>query len=156
MLHLNGDAKLEGAVYQVFADDDIWNVARTVKYYSKGDLVATRTTNSTGGTTSVTGLPLGKYTVKEITPSLGYLIDPTVYSVELVYADQNTPVITKSVTSPEVVKKQRIHIFKSGIKTQSGEVQGLQGAEFTIKLFADVEKALAQGFSYAEIWNRNR
>lgn len=30
--------------------------------------------------------------------------------------------------------------------------QGLQGAEFTIKLYKDVEKAYEQGYSYEEIW----
>lgn len=47
----------------------------------------------------------------------------------------------------------QVHIFKSGIKEQSGVVPGLVGAEFTIKLLSDVEKALASGYSYAEIWN---
>ena len=41
----------------------------------------------------------------------------------------------------------------TGIKILSGLVPGLEGVEFTIKLNSDVEKALAQGYSYAEIWN---
>lgn len=148
-----GDGKLENATYQVFADEEIYNKAHTVKYYNKGDLVATRTTSSNGGMESVTDLPLGRYIVKEITPPLGYLIDTNVYTVNLEYANQNTTVITQSVTSNEKVKKQKIHIFKSGIKEQSGQAQGLQGVEFTIKLFADVEKAKGLGYTYSEIWN---
>ena len=148
-----GDGKLENATYQVFANEDIYNKAHTIKHYSKGDLVATRTTSSTGTMESVTNLPLGKYVVKEITPSLGYLLDTTVYTVNLEYANQNTTIIIGTVTSNEIVKKQKIHIFKSGINEHSGEVQGLQGAEFTIKLFADVEKAKNSGYTYSEIWN---
>ena len=47
----------------------------------------------------------------------------------------------------------QVHIYKSGIKENSGLVPGLQGAEFTMKLYSDVEKALDSGYSYAEIWN---
>lgn len=46
-----------------------------------------------------------------------------------------------------------VHIFKSGIKTNSGETPGLEGAEFTIKLNSAVEKAYSQGYTYAEVWN---
>ena len=46
-----------------------------------------------------------------------------------------------------------VHIFKSGIKENSGETPGLAGAEFTIKLNSAVEKALDAGYSYEEIWN---
>ena len=46
-----------------------------------------------------------------------------------------------------------LHIFKSGIKENSGVTPGLAGAEFTIKLNADVEKAYKQGYTYEEVWN---
>ena len=46
-----------------------------------------------------------------------------------------------------------VHIFKSGIKENSGETPGLEGAEFTIKLNSAVEKAYQQGYTYAEVWN---
>ena len=46
-----------------------------------------------------------------------------------------------------------VHIFKSGIKVNSGETPGLAGVEFTIKLNSAVEKALDAGYSYEEIWN---
>ena len=73
-----GDAKLENAVYNVYANEDIYNVSKTKKFYSKGDLVATRTTNAIGETEDVTGLPLGKYLVKEEKAPIGYMIDKTV------------------------------------------------------------------------------
>ena len=147
-----GDAELKGAVYEVFAAEDIYNKARTKKYYSKGDLVATRTMNEKGETEDIAELPLGKYIVKEKTASKGYLIDKKEYEVNLVYKDQYTKVITNKTTSNEDVKKMQLHVFKSGIKVQSGLVQGLEGAEFTIKLNSAVEKAYSQGYSYAEVW----
>ena len=66
-----GDATLENAVYKVFANEDIYNVAKSKKYYSKGDLVATRTMDKLGNTTPVEDLPLGKYIVKEDKYPLG-------------------------------------------------------------------------------------
>ena len=109
--------------------------------------------NEKGETEDVTGLPLGKYKVKEKTAGEGYFIDNTKYPVSLTYKDQNTKVITNKTTSNEQVKKMGVHIFKSGINIQSGLVQGLEGAEFSIKLNSAVEKAYSQGYSYAEVWS---
>ncbi len=148
-----GDAELEGAVYEVYAKEDIYNKAKTKKYYSNGDLVATRTMNAKGETEDITGLPLGKYSVKEKTASKGYLLDTKEYDASVLYKDQKTNVVVNKITSNENVKKMQLHIFKSGIKVNSGLVQGIEGAEFTIKLNSDVENALAKGYTYAEIWN---
>lgn len=148
-----GDAKLENAVYKVYANEDIYNVAKSKKFYSKGDLVATRTTNAKGVCEDVTNLPLGKYLVKEETAPIGYLIDKKEYEVNLVYKDQYTKVITGKADSTDKVKEMRVHIFKSGIKVNSGKTPGLAGAEFTIKLNSAVERAYAKGYTYAEVWN---
>ncbi len=53
----NGDKLGEGFVFKITADEDIYNVARTVKHYSKGETVATITTSSAGIATK-SGLPL--------------------------------------------------------------------------------------------------
>ncbi|MGM9876777.1 MAG: SpaA isopeptide-forming pilin-related protein [Bacilli bacterium] len=148
-----GDAIFTGAVYKVYAKEDIYNKAKTKKFYSTGDLVATRTMDEKGTTEDVTNLPLGKYIVKEETAPLGYMIDTKEYEVNLVYKDQYTKVISNTTTSLENVKKMGVHIFKSGIKENSGETPGLEGAEFTIKLNSAVERAYAQGYTYAEVWN---
>lgn len=148
-----GDATFNGAVYKVYASEDIYNKAKTKKFYSNGDLVATRTMNEKGETEDITNLPLGKYIVKEETAPIGYMLDKNTYNVELKYKDQHTKVITDTKTSLENVKKMGVHIFKSGIKENSGETPGLEGAEFTIKLNSAVERAYAQGYTYAEVWN---
>lgn len=148
-----GDATFNGAVYKVYANEDIYNKAKTKKFYSNGDLVATRTMNEKGETEDITNLPLGKYVVKEETAPIGYMLDKNTYNVELKYKDQYTKVITDTKTSLENVKKMGVHIFKSGIKENSGETPGLEGAEFTIKLNSAVEKAYSQGYTYAEVWN---
>ena len=148
-----GDATLAGAIYNVYAGEDIYDATKTRKIYSKGDLVATRETDENGNTEPVTGLPLGKFQVKEEKSPEGYMIDETIYEVNLTYKDQYTKIVTGSVTSKDKVKKMQVHIFKSGIKENSGLVPGLQGAEFTIKLYNQVEDALNQGYTYEEIWN---
>lgn len=148
-----GDATFNGAVYKVYANEDIYNKAKTKIFYSNGDLVATRTMNEKGQTEDITNLPLGKYIVKEETAPIGYMLDKNTYNVELKYKDQYTKVITDTKTSLENVKKMGVHIFKSGMKTNSGETPGLEGAEFTIKLNSAVEKAYSQGYTYAEVWN---
>ncbi len=148
-----GDATFVGAVYKVFADEDIYNKARTKKFYSKDDLVAIRTMNEDGTTEDITNLPLGRYIVKEEVAPLGYLLDTNEYEVNLVYKDQNTPIISNITTSLEKVKEMGVHIFKSGIKDNSGITPGLEGAEFTIKLNSAVEKAYNQGYTYEEVWN---
>ena len=148
-----GDATFLDAKYEVYAMEDIYNAERTKKYYSANDLVATRTMSENGTTQDITDLPLGKFLVKERLSSLGYLIDTNEYEVNLEYKDQKTKVVSKIVTSYEVVKKMQVHIFKSGIKINSGVTPGLEGAEFTIKLNSDVEKAYSKGYSYAEVWN---
>lgn len=148
-----GDAVFEGAVYKVYAKEDIYNKAKTKKFYSSGDLVATRTMDNKGTTEDITNLPLGKYLVKEEVAPRGYMLDTKEYEVNLTYKDQYEEIISNTTTSYEKVKEMGLHIFKSGIKENSGVTPGLAGAEFTIKLNSAVEKAYEQGYSYAEVWN---
>ena len=148
-----GDAVFEGAVYKVYAKEDIYNKAKTKKFYSSGDLVATRTMNKKGTTEDITNLPLGKYVVKEEVAPKGYMLDTKEYEVNLIYKDQYEEIISNTTTSFEKVKEMGLHIFKSGIKENSGVTPGLEGAEFTIKLNASVENAYKQGYTYAEVWN---
>ncbi|MBQ9298799.1 MAG: hypothetical protein IJ223_07265 [Clostridia bacterium] len=152
---LQGDASFENAKYNIYAKEDIYNVAKTKKFYSKGDLVATRIMNKEGKTEDITDLPLGKYMVKEVESPKGYMLDLNEYEVDLGYKDENTKLVTATVTSKEKVKQMKIHIFKSGIRALSGKVPGLEGTTFTIKLKSDMQKALDKGFTYEELWNEN-
>ena len=106
-----------------------------------------------GTTEDITNLPLGKYLVKEEVAPRGYMLDTKEYEVNLTYKDQYEEIISNTTTSYEKVKEMGLHIFKSGIKENSGVTPGLAGAEFTIKLNSAVEKAYEQGYTYAEVWN---
>lgn len=90
---------------------------------------------------------------KEESAPIGYMIDKKVYTIELKYKDQNTEIIFGTADSTDKVKEMRIHIFKSGMKVNSGKVNGLQGARFAIKLNSAVQRALEEGYTYEEIWD---
>ena len=92
----NGD-KIENVKFEITAGEDIYNKTKTQKHYSKGDSVATITTNS-AGIASKTELPLGKYIIKEIEVPTGYLLNTEQKTVELKYKDQNTSVVYGNVT----------------------------------------------------------
>ncbi len=70
-----GDATLKGAVYGLYAREDIVHPdGATGTIYKAGEQVASLTTDDKGQA-SVNGLYLGKYYIKEITPPTGYLAD---------------------------------------------------------------------------------
>ena len=86
---------LKGAVFEVYAAEDITTLDGTVRY-DQGSLVDTITTDDDGVAKSKE-LYLGKYTVIEKTAPNGYVHNSTKYDVELTYAGQNV-----SVTSTDI------------------------------------------------------
>lgn len=86
---------LKGAVFEVYAAEDITTLDGTVRY-DQGSLVDTITTDDDGVAKSKE-LYLGKYTVIEKTAPNGYVHNGTKYDVELTYAGQNV-----SVTSTDI------------------------------------------------------
>ena len=86
---------LKGAVFEVYAAEDITTLDGTVRY-EQGTLIDTVTTDDDGVAKSKE-LYLGKYTVIEKTAPNGYVHNGTKYDVELTYAGQNV-----SVTSTDL------------------------------------------------------
>lgn len=118
--HAQGDAKLSGAVYGLFKGND---------------LVAQYTTDQNGSFTTDYYVCGKDWTIKEITPSEGYLLNDTVYKVGADPKDytveyNNAP----DMTVMEQVIKGKISIIKH---TDNGETQietPEKGAEFQIYL----------------------
>lgn len=118
--HAQGDAKLSGAVYGLFKGND---------------LVAQYTTDSNGSFTTDYYVCGTDWTIKEITPSEGYLLNDMVYKVGADPKDytveyNNAP----DMTVMEQVIKGKISIIKH---TDDGETQietPEKGAEFQIYL----------------------
>jgi len=78
---------LKGAVFEVYAAEDITTLDGTVRY-EQGTLVDTVTTDNDGVAKSKE-LYLGKYTVIEKTAPNGYVHNAAKYDAELTYAGQN-------------------------------------------------------------------
>ena len=120
--HAQGDAKLSGAVYGLFKGND---------------LVAQYTTDQNGSFTTDYYVCGKDWTIKEIAPSEGYLLNDTVYKVGADPKDytveyNNAP----GMTVMEQVIKGKISIIKH---TDDGETQietPEKGAEFQIYLKA--------------------
>ncbi|MEG0547856.1 MAG: SpaA isopeptide-forming pilin-related protein [Bacilli bacterium] len=135
-----GDATLEGAVYELKAGEDIYNKSKSKKFYSKGDVVATRTTDKSGKMDVIDNLPLGYYQLFEKEASNGYLIDKTIHHIYFTYEGQTVQKVVKSVVSKEVVQKQAFEIIKISSDGSVGETDTLENAEFTVKLTNDISK----------------
>lgn len=86
---------LKGAVFEIYAAEDITTLDGTVRY-DQGSLVDTITTDNNGVAKSKE-LYLGKYTVIEKTAPNGYVHNAAKYDAELTYAGQNV-----SVTSTDI------------------------------------------------------
>ena len=135
---------LKGAVYEIYAAEDIVTLDGTVRA-KKGTLVNTITTNDNGIAKSKQ-LYLGKYIVKEKTAPDTMVLNAEEFNVELVYAGQNVKV-TKSalsvtnerqrVTLSLAKAMQKDETFKLG---DNGEIESV-----TFGIFADEEITAADG-----------
>ncbi len=133
-----GEATLIGAVYGLYAREDILDPADNGVIYKDnakvGELVTDNNANA-----SMNNLYLGKYFIKEIKESKGYTLDTTEYDFELNYENQNVNIVTKSLTVRERVISQAFRIIKVS-SDDSGEAELLKGVEFTIKSQKDIDK----------------
>ena len=129
-----GDAKLSGAVYGLYARENIVHPdGATGVIFKAGDLVATLTTDE-DGECEVNNLYLGKYYVKEITPSEGYLLDEDEHDVVCDYEGDLVAEVSRSTTSKEQVIKQPFQLIKVSDNGDDTESKLLEGAEFTAYL----------------------
>lgn len=153
-----GDVVISEAEYTLYAKEKITSKLNSHTFYEKNQEVAKGTIkvgkDGTVGTITWDKLPLGSYYIKETANPKGTFIDKSTYSVKLTYKDENTSVIVNNDSnSTDVVKSMKVRIFKEGTDGSSGLLKGIEGAEFTIKLNADYQKALRAGYSVEDIWN---
>lgn len=143
----HGDATIEGTEYTLYAKNDIYNVARTVKYFSANEKIATFIFNSNGiakinistgsKTANLTtegnilkGLPMGSYYAKETKVPEGYLTDNETHNITLQYKDMHTRVIKAEDTFTNQVEKAKFEVIKvSSITNDTAPI--LPQAEFT-------------------------
>ena len=128
-----GDATLKGAVYGLYAREDIVHPdGATGTIYKAGEQVASLTTDDKGQS-SVNGLYLGKYYIKEITPPTGYLADTEEHDLVCSYEGNMTAEVKRECTSSEQVIKQPFQIIKAANNGKT-DADLLSGAGFTVYL----------------------
>lgn len=166
-----GDAALSGATYGLYAmetvnypdgrgvvsyagDDNITLTAGT-SFYSTGTpanagtLLATVQTDDSGNF-NFGNLYYGKYYIQEIEPSEGYLLDDTKYEVDYTKEQNTHQDISVARRVVETVKKQPFEIIKVSTDGDDTETDYVEGAEFTVKLQSEVDKA---GWDAAKVYD---
>ena len=134
-----GDATLKGAVYGLYAREDIVHPdGATGTIYKAGEQVASLTTDDKGQA-SVNGLYLGKYYIKEITPPTGYLADTEEHDLTCSYEGNMTAEVKRECTSSEQVIKQPFQIIKAANNGKT-DADLLSGAGFTVYLKSSLTK----------------
>ena len=101
---------LSGAVFEIYADEDITTPDGTVRA-KKDELVATLKTN-TKGTATNKQIHLGKYRVVEKTAPYGFVLNKTVNHIELTYSGQNEKVTNTSTSFTNDRQKVVIDLTK--------------------------------------------
>ena len=156
-----GDAKLSGAVYGLYAAETInYPDGRGVVTYkgddnitsTKGDGFKTYEVPANAGTllasvaTDKNGsfnfgnLYYGNYYIKEISESEGYLLDDTVYDLKYREAENTHEDISLQRNVVETVIKQPFEIIKVSTDGANEETDYVKGAEFTVKLQSEIDE----------------
>ena len=134
-----GDATLEGAVYGLYAREDIVHPdGQTGVLYPAGTQIATLTTD-TEGNAEVADLYLGKYYVKELTPPVGYLADPGEHDLECNDEGDLVQTVERTVTSLEDVIKQPFQVIKAANNGKT-DTDLLKGVGFSAYLESSLKK----------------
>ena len=134
-----GDAKLSGAIYKIYASEDIYSPTGATLIYTAGQEVGTCTTGD-NGISNYVDLPLGNYMYKEVTPSEGYLLNTSENNFTIEYAGQDIEFIESTHVTTEQVKINDIQIIKKLQKTDSTPQTNLAGAKFSATLKSDTSK----------------
>ena len=132
-----GDAVFEGAIYGLYAREDINHPdSRSGVLYKKDEQVATLTTDKEGKA-SVSNLYLGKYYLKEITPPVGYLLDEEEHDVNCDYEGDQVETVKRNTVSKEDVIKQPFQLIKAADNDKT-DADLLKGAGFSAYLISSL------------------
>lgn len=135
---------LSGAVFEIYADEDITTPDGTVRY-AKDIFVDTITTDKNGKDTSKQ-LYLGKYRVVEKTAPYGFVLNRAVNHIELTYAGQNEKVTNASTSFAN--DRQRVEIDLTKILAQDEKFNIGNNDEIlnvSFGLYADEDLKAANG-----------
>lgn len=168
----HGDANLNGTEYTLYAKEDIYNVNKTVKYFSKDEEIAKFTFDEYGNATIIItnkttkanlsvdgnilkGLSMGMYYSKETHVVEGYTSDEIEQIYTFSYKDMNTPIIKLNEKVENTVKKAKFEVIKISSNTNT-TADLIENAEFTailtkyVDYYGSFEEALKHLDQYAE------
>ena len=101
---------LAGAVFELRAAEDIVGKEGSV-FYRKDELIETLTTSKTGSVKSKV-LPLGKYSLTEISAPDGYVLDATPHPFTLAAVDQQTAMVEVKMSAGNTYLPVRVTLRK--------------------------------------------
>ena len=128
---------LKDVTFEVFALEDVKSAdGESEDYYKKDELVATITTDDTG-IAKLSGLPLGKYYVKEKATVDGFVLDNEAREIDLTYRDQNTAEVTYSADWQNNRQKAEVEV----VKKEKDSDRVLEGAVFALCAKNDITGA---------------
>ena len=133
-----GDAKLGKATYGLYARENIVHPdGKTGVLYKAGAQVATLTTDD-DGKAFIEDLYLGKYFIKELIPSEGYLLDEKEYDLDCAYEGDLVKTVKKTATSKEQVIKQPFQVIKAANNGKT-DADLLKGVGFSAYLISSLK-----------------
>ncbi len=128
---------LKDVTFEVYALEDVKAAdGESEDYYKKDELVATITTDDTG-IAKVSGLPLGKYYVKEKATVDGFVLDNEAREIDLIYRDQDTAEVTYSADWQNNRQKAEVEV----VKKEKDSDRVLEGAVFALCAKEDITGA---------------
>lgn len=128
---------LKDVTFEVYALEDVKSAdGESEDYYKKDELVATITTDDTG-IAKVSGLPLGKYYVKEKATVDGFVLDDEAREIDLTYRDQDTAEVTYSADWQNNRQKAEVEV----VKKEKDSDRVLEGAVFALCAKDDITGA---------------
>ena len=167
-----GEASLSGAVYKLYAAEDIVHQDGTtgVLYKKDQEIKVSATANLKGvnvyrcdpegnsemkteiaAAIRIDDLELGKYYIKEIHASKGYLVDPQKYEFDVAYADEKTEIVCVEGEVYERVKKQSLSFYKYTADDNSDILEPMEGAGFSVYLVSELENGRYKELSDEEL-----
>lgn len=128
---------LKDVTFEVYALEDVKSAdGESEDYYKKDELVATITTDDTG-IAKISGLPLGKYYVKEKATVEGFVLDDEAREIDLTYRDQDTAEVTYSADWQNNRQKAEVKV----VKKEKDSDRVLEGAVFALCVKDDITGA---------------
>ncbi|MEG0710520.1 MAG: SpaA isopeptide-forming pilin-related protein, partial [Longicatena sp.] len=131
---------IAGMKVNVVARKDILDSADGTLIYKAGTIVETITTKA-NGSVKTSKLPLGSYYVQEIEAPKGFVLNDEKHDVDLLYKDQETPIISKSTAIQNKRQKVDVSLMKKDFDNDtplSGAIFGLYAKEDILEIKGSV------------------